>query len=1102
MRKFYLLILLFLLCCGHVQASHIMGGEITWTCLGNGQYRFRMKIYRDCNGVALNPPYNLRVHNHPTVQSIPMTLLSTTDISPQCDGSGPSITCAMGSGTNPIPGAVQEFIFESNPVNLPGIPPPQGWIFTWDNCCRNNAIQNLISAGTYGITLRSVMYPYNGQNTNPCFDSSPTFTERPATIICGGTPFTYNHNAFDPDLDSIAYSFAQPLDWLNGSAFSGGNPVPVPWDPSYSVNSPTPSATLNPQNVSSTLNTSTGEIAFQSFTFGNFVTVVRVQSYRCGVLVSEIFREIQIVILNCGANNPPVVTAPFVNPVTGTMSFYSDTVDAGDMVNFTINATDPEFLPTGFPQTISMTASGGQFGAGFSDTSNGCPYPPCATLNPVPPASAQGQTSVNFSWRTDCNHISYDEGCYSTKNLHTFILTFKDNYCPAPSYRAITVTIVVKAKPVMPPPSLRCTEVLPNGDVQLTWVPPPDTSNTFNAWMIYHSASAAGPYTLIDSVFNPLQNTYLHTGAGANLASQFYYVRTRSGCGGKVQTQPSDTLETIYVQASASGSLITVNWNAPSTPLLPTVSGPYSATYSNSPGIFQTLYTGTNTQCPDYFPGCTLLREYRVSIPDQSGCITRSNIYNGQFTNQTAPAGVTPDSVSVQWNGSSPILGWQAGTDTDIQGYIVYSVQNGVYTALDTVSSTNYTDMTVSADNGSLSYALSVIDSCGNQSDTSVIHTTIYLQNSLNACLALNQLSWSPYTAWPEGVQEYRIWVNENGGTYTLLATTSVLQYLHSGLQASSIYCYRIQAISNAGNSSTSNEICVRADVQSTPDYLYLRFATVVGDESIYLRCAYDTLADVKVIRLLRAPAGSSMFDTIGVMLPDWGTNEMYYTDNQVDVHTQSYDYKALLINNCYDIADSSNLARSILLQGESGVGLINRLRWNAYTDWPTGVSGYHLYRFSSVDTLPVQIYQGQMNGDMYKDDVAEVLSVDLLYCYRVIAHESAGNPLGYQDTSVSNTLCLSQEPTLFVPSAFRPEGNYNPVFKPFGYFGELLEEYELSVFNRWGEKLFETTDFSEGWDGKFRSDMSQQGIYVYRIRYRFKYKDTEILTGRLSLIR
>ena len=91
-RCFRLFLLLLLLVNAQpILATHLMGGEITWQCQGNGNYIFTLKLYRDCNGVAVQLPVGLRVHNHPSVVGIPMNLISQTDISPQCNGSGPTM---------------------------------------------------------------------------------------------------------------------------------------------------------------------------------------------------------------------------------------------------------------------------------------------------------------------------------------------------------------------------------------------------------------------------------------------------------------------------------------------------------------------------------------------------------------------------------------------------------------------------------------------------------------------------------------------------------------------------------------------------------------------------------------------------------------------------------------------------------------------------------------------------------------------------------------------------------------------------------------------------------------------------------------------------
>ena len=194
-------LLLLLLLAPTVKASHLMGGEITWDCLGSGEVRFTMKLYQDCRGFdLLNTNETMRVHNHPTLSNINMTLQSRIDISPVCAGGG-GPDCNAND-----PGAVEEFTYISDPINLgTTVPPAAGWAFTFDDCCRNGTITNIQNPGGTGMTIRSIMYAYNNQPGFPCYDSSPRFSEKPTAVTCMGFPQTYNHNGSDPELDELQF---------------------------------------------------------------------------------------------------------------------------------------------------------------------------------------------------------------------------------------------------------------------------------------------------------------------------------------------------------------------------------------------------------------------------------------------------------------------------------------------------------------------------------------------------------------------------------------------------------------------------------------------------------------------------------------------------------------------------------------------------------------------------------------------------------------------------------------------------------------------------------------------------------------------------------
>ncbi len=629
MKKF---LILFTFLLGNIftsQATHVMGGEITWVCLPNGQFQFFMKIYRDCNGVPFGSQQtdlsDLEIHNYPTVGSpilqMPKFLVSQTDISPQCNVTGPAITCADPGGMS---GAVEEFVFRTDPVTLTGTPPPQGWIISYDGCCRNAATTNINNAGNEGFVLRAKMFAYNGRNTNPCYDSSPAFAEKPTLVTCAGRAFSYNHNAFDNELDSLSYSWAPALDDFSLPWNEGVQPPLLNYASDYSANSPLPGTTHNPSNIPAQLNPATGEISFTSFTAGNFTTIVKVEAWKCGTKVAEIYRETQITILaSCWVNSAPVISTP-----GGIFNGYSATVNAGDLVTFDLSGVDPGFLPNGDPQSVSVSATGSQFGTGFTNAFNGCLNPPCATLSPPPPASGTNGSTTTFSWQTDCNHISFHDECATASNTYTFVFRFSDDFCPVPAVNSVTVSITVLSDSLVASPELRCASVLSNGDVELTWSVPANAGNTFDSYHLYHSGSVNGPFTLLDSLFNINTTSYTHFGANANNASQYYYISTRSGCNGGVYNSSPDTVATIFPVINNPGNGVAdLSWNALATPLPSSTLNGYYRIYRMLPGENWVLIDSTQSlSYHDTISICNDSIYYRVEIEDNSGCISVSAI--------------------------------------------------------------------------------------------------------------------------------------------------------------------------------------------------------------------------------------------------------------------------------------------------------------------------------------------------------------------------------------------------------------------------------------------------------------------------------------------
>jgi gliding motility-associated-like protein len=64
------------------------------------------------------------------------------------------------------------------------------------------------------------------------------------------------------------------------------------------------------------------------------------------------------------------------------------------------------------------------------------------------------------------------------------------------------------------------------------------------------------------------------------------------------------------------------------------------------------------------------------------------------------------------------------------------------------------------------------------------------------------------------------------------------------------------------------------------------------------------------------------------------------------------------------------------------------------------------------------------------------------------------------------------------------------------------VEDFQLQIYNRWGELLYESLDVNRGWDGRYKGTLVQQGVYVWRARVTFTDGKQVIKAGDLTLLR
>jgi gliding motility-associated-like protein len=102
----------------------------------------------------------------------------------------------------------------------------------------------------------------------------------------------------------------------------------------------------------------------------------------------------------------------------------------------------------------------------------------------------------------------------------------------------------------------------------------------------------------------------------------------------------------------------------------------------------------------------------------------------------------------------------------------------------------------------------------------------------------------------------------------------------------------------------------------------------------------------------------------------------------------------------------------------------------------------------------------------------------------------------------IDSIIVLKGACKLYIPTAFTPNGDgLNDIFK--AGFGENITQFKLSVFNRWGQKVFESSDIQKGWNGSFLGKPQPEGVFVWLISYTtLTDPQQQVLKGTVLLVR
>lgn len=203
----------------------------------------------------------------------------------------------------------------------------------------------------------------------------------------------------------------------------------------------------------------------------------------------------------------------------------------------------------------------------------------------------------------------------------------------------------------------------------------------------------------------------------------------------------------------------------------------------------------------------------------------------------------------------------------------------------------------------------------------------------------------------------------------------------------------------------------------------------------------------------------------------------------QVQINVRATDGIGQVESNTITVFIQETLIEDILVDGIEADPFEGMINFSALLNDDQGISyAWDFGEPNAVSDLAAPSYQYLQGG---------------VYTVQLIAE----NTVGCVDTLQREQLIEYELPAIiYVPNAFSPNGDgKNDVLY---VRGEGIDEVEFSVFNQWGQLVFQTFDKNEGWDGNFKNKPASNCSYTYLVKAKMNSGDTEVRSGHVSIVR
>lgn len=391
-------------------------------------------------------------------------------------------------------------------------------------------------------------------------------------------------------------------------------------------------------------------------------------------------------------------------------------------------------------------------------------------------------------------------------------------------------------------------------------------------------------------------------------------------------------------------------------------------------------------------------------------------------------------------------------------------------------------------------YAISIVDSCGKASGYTRLKATYPTLRGSNAGQQSFTLSWTDQQS-AFATNQFLI-LRSRSRTGNYIAVDSVpagtFTYTDTTLFCDDAYYYAIGA-RNAFGINYSNVVFGKGAFIPPTGSPRIFSATVLNDSTVQVKWEASTQPGHKqyIVDRFTDDQWQRSFDTL---------TSTSLIDSNIDAQNSSYGYQVYTEDVCGSNSAVSNLHSTMLLAANNNSSHI-MLNWSAYKGWNANYH-YEVQYAASGNSFSTLAKLG--SDTQFYEDRSPYINSDTVFCYRVLAIRTLPNR---SDTSVSNIVCQNLSDTVYFPNAFSP--NNDGINDELVIYGEAIQStnvdadaYDLKIFNRWGELIFQSNDPQDYWDGTKHGKLVPTGKYFIMVTALKNNDETIEYSGTVTVIR